>query len=97
MSLTSASALGVKVYSSGSVVIKMVVKKNEFETAIIEFYREEIRQRYQLDRLHETTEFGTIPDAMLDSLREFFLKSLYPPAKDRTRMDEAFDDMLSNC
>jgi hypothetical protein len=72
----------------------MVVKRNELETAVIEFYRDEIRQRYQLERLHEIPEFGTIPDTMLDSLREFFLERLYPPAKDRARMDEAFDDML---
>ncbi len=69
-------------------------KKSLLETAIIEFYREEIRQRYQLERLREIPEFGIIPDAMLDALREFFLASLYPPAKDRTRMDEAFDDLI---
>jgi hypothetical protein len=77
----------------GSLSIIMAPKKNLRETAIIEFYREEIRQRYQLERLHEIPEFEAIPDTMLDSLREFFLGSLYPPPKERLQMDEAFDDM----
>ncbi len=72
----------------------MGANKDLLEATIIEFYREEIRQRYALAHLREVPEFGTIPDTMLDSLREFFLERLYPPAKDRARMDEAFDDML---
>ncbi len=71
----------------------MGAKKDPLETAIVDFYRDEIRLRYQLDRLHEIPEFGTVSDEMLDSLREFFLERLYPSAEIRLQMDEAFDDL----
>ncbi len=72
----------------------MSEKKNQLETAIIEFYRDEIRQRYQLESLRLFSEFGTVPDKMLIALRDFFLESLYPPPPVRIRMDEAFDDLV---
>jgi len=71
----------------------MGVKKVSLDTAIVEFYREEIRQRYQLERLRQIPEFETVHDSMLDALREFFLDRLYPPASVRDEMDEAFDDL----
>ena len=69
-------------------------EKNDFlETAVIEFYRGEIRQRYQLERLRQIREFNAIPDAMLEALSDFFLERLYPTMEVRAQMDEAFDDL----
>ena len=69
------------------------MKNSPIEAAIIEFYREEIRQRYQLDRLREVREFDIIPDIMLNALRDFFLDRLYPPMGMRLRLDDAFEDL----
>ena len=69
------------------------MKNSPIETAVIEFYREEIRQRYQLERLREVREFDVIPDEMLDALRDFFLERLYPPMEMRLRLDDAFEDL----
>jgi hypothetical protein len=69
------------------------VKKIPLETDIIEFYREEIRQRYQLERLREIPDFDSIPDTILNALREYILKRLYPSADVRVEMDEAFGNL----
>jgi hypothetical protein len=71
----------------------MGANKTPIETAIVDFYRDEIRLRYQLECLHEIPEFSTISDSMLDELREFFLERLYPSADVRVQMDEAFEDL----
>ena len=63
------------------------------EEAVIEFYREEIRMRYQLERLRQVNSFDSISDTILDSLREFFLDRLYPPMEMRIRLDVAFEDI----
>lgn len=63
------------------------------EGAIVEFYREEIRKRYQLDRLRQIPEFDAISDEMLNALRDYFLDRLYPTMEVRDEMDEAFNDL----
>jgi len=63
------------------------------EEAVIEFYREEIRQRYQLDRMRRVKQFDSISDEMLDALRNFFLDRLYPPQEMRADLHAAFDNV----
>jgi hypothetical protein len=77
----------------GGPLITMVEKIDLLETAIIEFYREEIRQRYQLECLRKVSDFETIPDPILNALREYILERLYPPPNTRLQMDEAFGDL----
>ncbi len=71
----------------------MGAKDNQLESAIVGFYREEIRRRYQLEQLRKVREFDTIPDAMLEALSDFFLERLYPTMEVRAQMDAAFDDL----
>jgi len=71
----------------------MSTEHTAIEEIVIEFYRGEIRERYQLERLREIKSLDGIPDAMLDSLREFFLERLYPPMEMRIRLDTAFEDI----
>ena len=63
------------------------------EEAVIEFYREEIRQRYLLDNLRRFEAFRGIPDGLLNDLREFFLASIYPPLPMRRQLDQALDNL----
>jgi len=68
-------------------------KNRVLEGAIIEFYRTELCLRYQLDRMRAVRDFDTIPDRMLEDLRDFFLDRLYPAKDVRDELDEAFDHM----
>ena len=63
------------------------------EEAVIEFYREEIRQRYLIDNLRRFEAFRGIPDGLLNDLREFFLASIYPPLPMRRQLDQALDNL----
>jgi len=63
------------------------------EEAVIEFYREEIRQRYLIDNLRRFEEFNGIPEGLLNDLREFFLASIYPPLPIRRQLDQALDNV----
>jgi len=86
----------VNILTSRKHDIKTMGTRNiPLETAIIEFYREEIRQRYQLDRLRRVREFDAISDPMLNALRDFFLERLYPSMEMRDQMDIAFGDIAS--
>jgi hypothetical protein len=71
----------------------MDAKDTALEEAVIEFYREEIRQRYQLDRMRQVKQFGPISDEMLKALRDFFLERMYPPREMRAEFHAAFDDI----
>ena len=71
----------------------MSSKNTSIEAAVIEFYRKEIRQRYQLLRLRELEEFDGVPDDMLKALRDFFLERLYPPKDERDKVFAALDEL----
>lgn len=65
----------------------------DLKHAVIEFYREELRDRYQLDNVRRFSHFDPIPDAQVDTLREYFLEYIYPPPKIRDTIDDAFDHL----
>jgi hypothetical protein len=71
----------------------MDAEMSALEAAVIDFYREEIRQRYELERMRQVKHFDAIPDEMLLALRNFFLERLYPPRETREEMHAAFDDL----
>lgn len=61
--------------------------------AVIQFYREELRERYQAMNVRRFTEFDVIDDRELGLLREYFLDHIYPSPKDRQKLDDAFDHL----
>jgi hypothetical protein len=61
--------------------------------AIIAFYREELRLRYQLDNVRRFAPFESVPDDTIVALRAYFLQHVYPPPEDRRQLDEAFDHL----
>lgn len=71
----------------------MGTKDTTLEEAVIEFYRQEIHRRYQLDRMRQVEQFDDIPDAMLDALRDFFLERIYPSEEVRHELDAALDEL----
>ncbi len=61
--------------------------------AVIDAYREELRDRYSIDNVRRFEEFDPISDQTVDDLRQYFLECIYPSSADRDRLDEAFDHM----
>jgi hypothetical protein len=57
------------------------------------FYRAELEGRYQLPNVRRFEEFGHIPDARINALRDFFLDRIYPPVEDRAELDFAIDHL----
>jgi hypothetical protein len=62
-------------------------------TALIDAYRNELRQRYQIENVRRFDEFAELSDAKIEALRNFFLEHIYPPPEKRAILDEAFDHM----
>jgi hypothetical protein len=60
---------------------------------ILQFYREELRQRYQSEHLKRYPQFQDLPEDQIDRLREFFLRRIYPPAEQRAEIDRAFEHL----
>ncbi|MDZ4860333.1 MAG: hypothetical protein SGI88_15255 [Candidatus Hydrogenedentes bacterium] len=68
-------------------------KSDNLQHAIIDVFREQIRQRYLAENCRRFPELDAISNAKLDALRDFFLECIYPASKDRDRLDDAFDRM----
>ncbi|RMG76263.1 MAG: hypothetical protein D6714_21595 [Bacteroidetes bacterium] len=67
------------------------MKEKEVLRAIIQAYRELIRQRYQPDRLAKEYH---LPEAFdeekINRFRDFFLEHIYPPPHEREALEDAF-------
>ncbi|MCL4691389.1 MAG: hypothetical protein KJ060_02630 [Candidatus Hydrogenedentes bacterium] len=61
--------------------------------AVIDAYREELRDRYRLDNVRRFGVLDQIPDKIIDDLREFLLEYVYPGSEERDKLDDAFDRM----
>jgi len=61
--------------------------------AIISFYRDELRDRYQVAHVRKFAQFDVISDQSIDCLREYFLDHVYPPPERRAQLDDAFDHL----
>ena len=61
--------------------------------AVIEFYRDELRLRYQVKNVRRFDEFSVIDDATVDALRDYFLGHIYPSPSERAKLDDAFDHL----
>jgi hypothetical protein len=61
--------------------------------AVITFYRDELRDRYQVKNVKRFEPFQGIEDRHIDALREYFLENIYPPAEERIKLDLAFDHL----
>jgi len=62
-------------------------------SALIDAYREELQNRYQLQNVRRFDEFGQLSDEKITALRNFFLDHIYPPSQKRELLDDAFDHM----
>lgn len=75
----------------------MTKDESPLREVVLNFYREELRRRYQLINVRRFEEFSGVSDKEISELREFFLSQIYPELEQRDRFDEAFDrlgDML---
>lgn len=61
--------------------------------AVIQFYRDELRERYEAKNVRRFREFDVIDDKLLATLRDYFLDHIYPPPTDREKLDDAFDHL----
>jgi hypothetical protein len=67
--------------------------EEQLKTLIIQFYRKELELRYQLDNVRRFSTFKEVPDDTIARLRDYFLGHIYPPPRDRKKLDEAFDHL----
>jgi hypothetical protein len=66
---------------------------------VLNFYREELRRRYQLINVRRFEELAGIGDRQISELRDFFLDQIYPELDKRAKLDASFDrlgDMLTS-
>lgn len=66
--------------------------EQELKDHLIDTYRNMVADRYDYDKIKDTLPEG-IDHEVADSLRFYFLTYLYPPAKDRHDLDEAFEHL----
>lgn len=71
------------------------VSTHALRDSIIEFYRKELRRRYQLSNVRRFSQFDNIPDTQVEALRNYFLDQIYPPPEQRERLDRAFEHLAS--
>ena len=62
---------------------------------LLEFYRSQLRERYQIENLARFPGFEAIPSQQIDRLREFFLCRIYPPVAQRREIDAAFERLTA--
>jgi len=58
---------------------------------VLNFYRDELRQRYELDNIRRFDVFSSVREDQMVALRDFFLDQIYPPPEHRKELDDAFD------
>jgi len=63
----------------------------ELKHLVLNFYRDELRDRYDLDNIRRFDVFSAVREDQLIALRDFFLEQIYPPPQHRQELDEAFD------
>lgn len=63
--------------------------------AVITFYRDELRDRYQVNNVKRFVPFQGIAAHHIDALREYFLENIYPSPEERLKLDLAFDHLGS--
>lgn len=63
--------------------------------AVLKFYREELRDRYELENVRRFDAFEAVSDAQIVELRDFFLQQIYPNPQEREKLDAAFDRLAS--
>ncbi|MCB1316264.1 MAG: hypothetical protein KDK27_09945, partial [Leptospiraceae bacterium] len=65
----------------------------ELKHALIGAYRTEIEKRYNRSNIERFAEFNVLSYERIAELRSFFLEHIYPPAAERERRDQAFDNL----
>lgn len=65
----------------------------ELKHLVLNFYRDELRVRYDLKNIRRFDVFSSVEDEQLIALRDFFLEQIYPPAEHRQELDDAFDKL----
>lgn len=71
----------------------MTTQDETLRKAIVEFYRDEIKNRYQVVNIRRFKEFEPISDVEINALREYFLHNIYPAPEKRQGLDDAFDNL----
>lgn len=66
---------------------------DRLKAAVIEAYRDELRQRYSERNIRRFPELASIQVQTIGELREFFLKFIYPTPESRGIRDSSFDEM----
>ncbi len=59
--------------------------------AVLKFYRDELRNRYELSNVRRFSQFAPVSDDQIVALRDFFLEQIYPVPEEREKLDLAFD------
>lgn len=61
--------------------------------AVIDGYREELRERYALENIRRFGQFDGISDPKIEALRDYLLECVYPAAAERDNLDVAFEHL----
>jgi len=61
--------------------------------AVLKFYRDELRSRYELRNVRRFSQFEPVSDQQIIDLRDFFLGQIYPVPEERDKLDLAFDQL----
>lgn len=59
--------------------------------AVLRFYRNELRARYELGNVRQFSQFAPVSDDQIVALRDFFMEQIYPVPEEREKLDLAFD------
>lgn len=63
---------------------------------IIEKFREMVEKRYDFDGLKARFDLPpSITEEVIDEIENYFLSTIYPPAKERKELEEAFQDLAA--
>jgi hypothetical protein len=65
--------------------------KDELRNVVLNFYREELRRRYEIRNVRRFKPFDGVSDEQIAGLRDFFLDQIYPSPAKRQQLDDAFD------
>lgn len=59
--------------------------------AVVTFYRDEIKRRYQVRHIRQFEEFDEVTNEQAHALRDYFLDHIYPPIAGREKLDTALE------
>ena len=78
----------------GTPKVKSSTTDVEMRYHLIEKYREVVEKRYSYHVIYESFELpDSINEQVVNTLRRYFLESLYPEASKRERLDAAFEEL----